>query len=110
MWGPGENQPLQKAILRADCGHPRHILKGIPGGQLLKICFICSDKVDHTHKSEQTNYQCGYSVTDLNRALDIAGATSRDDLLREKIKGLVVVVHQYFQQITAFDFTRWGRI
>lgn len=95
-------------ILRADSGHPRHTIRGNPVGQMLRIRLICSKEVHYQYEPEQMCQrftQRGYSTADLSRALEIAGATPRGTCW-VRGKRLEIVVHQYFPQIIAWNFTK----
>ncbi|XP_075442477.1 solute carrier family 12 member 7 isoform X2 [Ascaphus truei] len=79
----------RNTFLKANSGHPRPLIKGIPKAQFLRLKRICSTNDSFVEQSKELAlrfFNRGYSKMDLQEAFEYACQIPRTKLLKKKIK------------------------
>lgn len=80
-------EPAGNTILHADSCHPKHVIRNIPNGEIIRARRNCSKLADFREESHSINrrLQCkGYPAWTLKRAVNIAEKKDRDSLLSDR--------------------------
>lgn len=100
-------------LLHADSGHPRHTIRGILVGQLIRLQRICSEDTVYEEEKQLMNWRFlsqGYELGTIQRAINIVDNMQRKSLLEDKVRKWSSVCTPVFSTPYNLEFNKIRRI